>query len=319
MKKVLYGALTLVLVGLLGAIITINTSGAEAFTFSSVDVNEIQEIEAKNITKVKVDSDQVDVNILPTNGEKIEVEFSGKVGKKSKKLYKLDIEEDGDTVEIRMEKKNKFQFMMFNFTRVSLNIEVPQKLYDSLQINTASGDINVDEIEAKEVAIESQSGDMEVVNVVSEGSLLLKTSSGDVIANDNQGKVVEIKTSSGDIEERDSEAKEISLYSSSGDIETNYQITSTLNINTASGDIEVDTEEITGDLLLESSSGDVDVRIGKSPASLAVDFKSGSGDGKVNLDDLKFTEKTEKRIIGEIGSGKYKLHARTSSGDFTVN
>lgn len=316
----MYGALLLVMVGVLGLIISINTSGVEAFTFSSVDVNEKQEVSAEGVKNIVIDSPSIDVNVTPGNSDDIQVEFSGKVGKKSKSLYNLDIDENGDTVEITMEKENKFQFMMFNFTKVSLNVEVPEKVYEKLQINAASGDIVVDEVIANELTIETHSGDIDVKNGESIGELIVKASSGDVMVNDVvvEGKL-EIKTSSGDIIANDNLAKEIELLASSGDISTTNLNSKVVTINTSSGDIEVEADEVTGDLVLEASSGDIDVEFLRTPASLAVDFKGGSGDGVATIDGMEFSEKTEHRIIGEIGSGEYKLNARTSSGDFKVN
>ncbi|MEH7384358.1 DUF4097 family beta strand repeat-containing protein [Bacillus sp. JJ1521] len=318
MRKIMYGALILVLIGVLGVIITLNNSGVEAFTFSSVDVNEKQEVSAEGITTIIIDSPSVDVNVIPTKKDQVEVEFSGKVGKKSKALYKLDIDEDGDTVEISMEKKNKFQFMMFNFTRVSLNIKVPEKMYDSIQINASSGDIVVEEMNSKEMVIITESGDIEIMKSVIKGSLNLEASSGDVKVKDTVGNVIDIETSSGDITAIKNEAKEIEFLTSSGDIESNNQSSEKMNINTSSGDITIDAEEITGNISMEASSGDIDVSFVQIPEALAVDYKSSSGDGIANIEGIKFSEKSDHRILGEIGVGGYQITARTSSGDFEI-
>ncbi|RFB12063.1 hypothetical protein DZB84_19920 [Bacillus sp. HNG] len=317
MRKIMYGALIFVLIGVLGVIITLNNSGVEAFTFSSVDVNEKQEVSSKGVSNIIIDS-AVDVNVIPAKKDQIEVEFSGKVGKKSKALYKLNIDEVGDSVEITMEKKNKFQFMMFNFTRVSLNVEVPEKMYDLIQMNASSGDIAVEEIDAKEMTIETQSGDIEIMNSMIKGSLNLEASSGDVRVKDTTGNVIDIQTSSGDITATNNKAKEIELLTSSGDIESNNQTSKKMNINTSSGDIIIDAEEITGDISMEASSGDIDVSLVQIPDALEVDFKSSSGDGNATMEGMKFSEKSEHRILGEIGVGGYQITARTSSGDFKI-
>jgi lia operon protein LiaG len=56
----------------------------------------------------------------------------------------------------------------------------------------------------------------------------------------------------------------------------------------------------------------------EKPDSLSVDFKGGSGEGTVDLDGLSYEEKSEDEILGKIGSGKYMIKARTSSGDFEL-
>ncbi|WP_066307107.1 DUF4097 family beta strand repeat-containing protein [Bacillus sp. FJAT-29814] len=318
MRRIMYGALGLVAIGIIGVIMSINTSGAEAFTFSSVDVHQNKDISAKGISNIVIDSPTVDVNVQPTSGDKIEADFSGQVGKKSKNLYKLDIDKDGETVKITMEKKDKFQFMMFNFTKVTLKVKVPQQDYNSIEINAASGDIALNELKAKEVAVETQSGDIEVSDVATEDTLELKASSGDIAANGNRTNRLDIESSSGDIRMKDNEAKETDVYTSSGKIVSDDLVSEDIKMNTSSGDIVVTAEEMTGHVSLESSSGDLDVSFAKPAASMKVDYKSSSGDGTAELDKMNFTEKSENRIVGQIGDGKYKLTARTSSGDFSV-
>jgi lia operon protein LiaG len=318
MRKIMYGALGLVLIGVIGVIMSINTSGVEAFTFSSVDVKDTKDVSAKGVKNIVIDSSSVDVNIQPGSGDKIEADFSGQVGKKSKDLYKLDIDKDGDTVKITMDKKDKFQFMMFNFTKVSLNVTVPQQVYEDIEINGASADISIEEVEAKELAIETESGDIEASDVVVKGALVLKASSGDITANGNSSKTLDIETSSGDMKLKDNQAKVTNFSSSSGDIVSDDLISDNIKMNSSSGDIVVSAEEMTGNVSLESSSGDIDVSFAKAAPSIKVDYKSSSGDGKANLDDMNYSDQSENRIVGQRGDGKFKLTARTSSGDFTI-
>lgn len=318
MRKIMYGALALVIIGVIGVVMAINTSGAEAFTFSSVDVHQTKDVSGKGISNILIDSPTVDVKVQTTNGDKIEADFSGKVGKKSKNLYKLDIDKDGDTVNITMKKKDKLEFMMFNFTKVKLNVKVPQQVYNSIEINAASGDIALDDVEAKEIAIKTQSGDIEVNDVVAEDTLVLKASSGEIAANGNRTNRLDIESSSDDIRIKDNEAKETDIYSSSGKIISDDLVSEEVKMNTSSGDIVVTAEEMTGNVSLESSSGDIDVSFAKPAASMKVDYKSSSGDATANLDKMKYSEKSEHRIVGQSGDGKFKLTARTSSGDFTI-
>ncbi|WP_338450089.1 DUF4097 family beta strand repeat-containing protein [Niallia oryzisoli] len=318
MRKIIYGALGLVLIGVIVLIMELNTSDIEAFTFSSVDVHETRDVSAEGIRNILIDSPAVDVNVQPTSDDKIEAVFSGKVGKKSKDLYKLDFDKDGDTVKISMEKENKFQFMMFNFTRVSLNIKVPEKVYHSIKLNAASGDMAVDEVEAKKLTIETKSGDIEVSDVRTEDTLSLTTSSGDIAANNNHSKRMEMETSSGDITTKDNVAKGSDLLASSGDIISDNQALEDSKIHTSSGDISVEMDELKGNIELKASSGDIDVNFTKAPTSLTLDYKSSSGEGTAHIDDMKYSEKSEHRMIGEIGDGHVKLTARTSSGDFQL-
>ncbi|WP_462409900.1 DUF4097 family beta strand repeat-containing protein [Neobacillus sp. Marseille-QA0830] len=318
MRKLMYGALALVIIGVVGVIMSINTSGAEAFTFSSVGVHQSKEASAEGIRNVRIESPTVDVKLVSTNGDKIEAEFSGKAGKKSKNLYKLDMAKDGNTLKITMDKEDKFQFMMFNFTKVELNVKVPEKVYDSIEIKAASGDINLEEIQGKVITIETQSGDIKATDAVAEDHFVLHASSGDIVASENRSNQMEFVTSSGDITINNNEAKGTDLVTSSGDIVSGNTVSEDIKMNTSSGDIVAKMKEMKGNVELEASSGDIDVSFTKSPTSLKVDYKTSSGDGIAHLDEMNYSEKSEHRIVGKIGDGKVTLTARTSSGDFTI-
>ncbi|MCH1627536.1 DUF4097 family beta strand repeat-containing protein [Ferdinandcohnia quinoae] len=317
MKKIMYGAFIIILIGVLGLIITINTSGKKLFSFNTVEVHEKKEFDAEDIKNILIKSSSVDVNVIPTDGDKVIAELKGKASKNNKDTYKLEIDEDHDTLEINVDRKEKFEISIFNFTSVDLNVEVPQKVYDSLEINTSSGDINTEDLEAKNLSIEANSGNIEALGGKIETTLMIETSSGDITANDFTANAIEVSANSGNIEVNDNQAEKITLETSSGDIECFDQTANELKTEAASGNIEIDGKEVTGNINAESSSGDIELEF-TTVSSIEVDYKSSSGDGKVKIEGMEFKENSEHRIIGEIGNAEHNITIRTSSGNFKL-
>lgn len=81
MRKIVFGATGFVIVGVIGLYIWINTTDVEAFSFQSVDVKETKDVSTQGVKNILIDSSSIDVNVQPTSGDKIEIEFSEKWGK----------------------------------------------------------------------------------------------------------------------------------------------------------------------------------------------------------------------------------------------
>ncbi|RSK25961.1 hypothetical protein EJF36_03085 [Bacillus sp. HMF5848] len=69
-------------------------------------------------------------------------------------------------------------------------------------------------------------------------------------------------------------------------------------------------------IIFDATSGDVIVDMGSQ--SYALDFKGMSGDGVVDVSGFMFSEKSDERIVGQIGKGDTMVFVRTKSGDLTV-
>ncbi|UAK17007.1 DUF4097 family beta strand repeat-containing protein [Sporolactobacillus terrae] len=47
-----------------------------------------------------------------------------------------------------------------------------------------------------------------------------------------------------------------------------------------------------------------------------MDYRGSSGDGSVRIKDMLYEEKSDHRIVGKKGDGRYTVRVQTSSGDF---
>jgi lia operon protein LiaG len=277
MKKVVYLMLLLFIVGVVGTLVSVSASGG--FSLDTYNVHDKTVVNNVDISRVEIDLSSSDVTVNSSDSDEITVELNGKISKKLKKKLKLDVQEKGQTLKIGLTGEDQIIFNI-GVLIVDTNVEVfiPQKIYDSIKIDTSSGDILIQDLKAKETIFE--------------------TSSGDIIASNLYTEVNRFHSSSGEME----------LSNVTGDIEA----------ESSSGDMIIDYLNANGNLDAKTSSGDVNVTYQDVPNSLAIDFQGSSGEGDVSLDGVNFEEKTENAIKGMIGSGHFKLKVVTSSGDFTL-
>lgn len=89
-------------------------------------------------------------------------------------------------------------------------------------------------------------------------SLLLQTASGDIaVHSDFTFAEAELRTASGDVTFTGTVGEQLSVQSTSGEIEVRNTTGSTVQIATTSGDIELAAVQISGEAVLETISGDI--------------------------------------------------------------
>ncbi len=170
-----------------------------ALNLKTVEIKETQQVRSKNIESLQLSSTAVDVRVVPTSGETISVELSGKVSEKMKNAFKLHVEDNGEELVIELERKNNvFQLFAIN-RRTLLEVKVPIGQLQEADIKTVSGDIEVEELIVDQLAIHSTSGDIETENNEVKSDFELEVVSGDIVSqNDRWGELL-TKAISGDI------------------------------------------------------------------------------------------------------------------------
>ena len=276
MKKLVVGLLVLLLIGVIGSVISINAAGG--FSFNTVELHEKQIIDNQEIRNLDIHFSSADVQVLPTNEDNIIIEVNGEVTERQKDEFQLDIEENGENLEVKFKRSNHFFQIGFSIVDTTIKVYLPEKIYDSVQVRTSSGDIDTRGVNARQIDLLVSSGRITAEDQKAEHSLL-KTSSGKIVATNVIGN---------------------------------------MTARTSSGDITIRNDEATGNITANASSGDVTVEYGESPTSLLINYKSSSGKGNVELDGVNYDEKSKSKIIGTIGSEEYELNVDISSGNFTL-
>ncbi len=177
-----------------------------------------------------------------------------------------------------------------------IEIEVPRTIESQLTVNTASGDVQLNDITGA-IDLTTASGDANLVQLI--GEIRYNTGSGDL----------QVQRSAGQIVGR----------SASGDARIEQSAFNALRFHSASGDLHMDAA-LTGDgpYVIETVSGDCQLAImGLNPASgapraLSVTFKTVSGHAR--LDDEFRRQRAGQWVTGAAESGP-AITVTTVSGD----
>ncbi|UHA60698.1 DUF4097 domain-containing protein [Metabacillus litoralis] len=296
MRKAVMFAFFLIVVGIAGSVVTAATT--DVFSLEMKDILQEEEVKGTEIQQIEVGTSSTNIKMVPSKGDSIKVKLTGKVSEKLKDKYKLVVTEEGDTVNIDVENQDLYFYVGFSFIELNLEIEVPEKEYQSLVVESSSGDIDISQLKVEEFRTEASSGDITIDQISVSTNNKMEASSGTIHVKNSSASVFDLGASSGDI----------ILQNVDGHVEA----------ETSSGSIELNNKQVTGNINALASSGDVIVQFDESPKSLAVDFTGSSGEGVIELEGFSYEDKSENIINGKIGSGEYELKVRTSSGDFQL-
>ncbi|GAB3062066.1 DUF4097 family beta strand repeat-containing protein [Virgibacillus ainsalahensis] len=188
-KSIAVIALILLLVGITGAVFTFKSAEPEV-------LEEEIEVSDEEFTHVDIIVDNSEVKVLPTNEQTATVEFLGNQANESK--YNLRAKVEGDTLFISMKEK-RFKWLNVDFTlpNSSLTVYLPEKLYESVRIETDNGRVQAGELQTKDVNVNSNNGQIELENV-NGSTITTKTDNGRIMLEDVEGKL-SARTGNGEI------------------------------------------------------------------------------------------------------------------------
>ena len=205
-------------------------------------------------------------------------------------------------------------FFNLGLDKADVELTIPRRLWESIQISTTSGDVGLDSgLEVDRLSIKTASGDTQVSELRFR-ELFFKSASGDLDADGLDGQFVHAESASGDID-LTGRFDTIEATTASGEIEVADQVRC-IRCSSASGDIEVRTALMPDQLELSSKSGDCEAAIPEGQG-FALRFSTVSGE----LD-------TGFPLVGPLGSrsgeamyldgGGRSYRMSTVSGDLTI-
>ncbi|RDW15007.1 DUF4097 family beta strand repeat-containing protein [Oceanobacillus chungangensis] len=189
-KKMSIVALVLLLVGVTGSLLTVNAK------IQSEPIEEERIIQDENFTNIDIKVDNAEVEIIPAGNQAAKVELTG--GDKKSRAYTFDVGVQENTLAVHLNEKN-LKFYNFDFldSALALKVYVPEKMYDSLRIVAANGNVKAEEIEVAAATVETINGTIDLndletatLNVSSgNGKILLQNIEGDILGNVINGKI----------------------------------------------------------------------------------------------------------------------------------
>ncbi|WP_421383844.1 DUF4097 family beta strand repeat-containing protein [Bacillus salacetis] len=273
-------------------------------------------VQGNEIKVLNIDTSSTEVILSSSTNEDIKIELKGEISSKLKENVQVEVTQDGHSlnVKIRVERNSSFSFGM-EIIKLTLNVEVPEKIYEEISVETSSGGIDGKDLEGKKVKFKASSGEVDVSRIKAHTEFKSKASSGGIQLNGIEAPAIFAKANSGTLILQNLTSEEIQAKASSGRIIAK-KWTGNFTAETNSGGIDLHAPELTGNIDAEASSGDVMLFFDKKPESFTIDYSGSSGEANVELKGIEFEEKSDHRVSGKMGDGKYKIRVKTSSGGF---
>lgn len=231
------------------------------------------ELEFKNL---KINLETTDVKFVKSEDDKCTISYVEEKG------YTHTFDVKNDTLEVYETCNLKWYERLFTweFKDKTLKIALPNNVYEDISLTLATGDIDINGFDFKNVLIKGSTGDVYLtsVSVIENISLTLSTgktefsnvTANSCVINDSTGDVklnntkivdsLKIKSSTGDITFSRSDAKTIEVKTSTGDITGSILTPKTFHTKTSTGCVEV--PKTTGDdCTLTTSTGDIYITI----------------------------------------------------------
>ncbi|RDW15630.1 DUF4097 family beta strand repeat-containing protein [Oceanobacillus chungangensis] len=137
-------------------------------------------------TKVDIETENVEIEILSSNSSAAEIELKGNKNNK----YKLETKVEGDTLQIEVKDRlfRWFSFGFFNSSSVSLKVFLPERAYDTIEVVTDNGKIRANEMEADVINMEADNGKI-IVDHIKSTSFNFEVDNGEVSLRDIEGEI----------------------------------------------------------------------------------------------------------------------------------
>ncbi|WP_152397821.1 DUF4097 family beta strand repeat-containing protein [Paenibacillus cellulositrophicus] len=156
-RKGIYVALVLLVAGIAGFIYTLRLTGInELYT-----VKHEQTAPNEPIRTVQIHSPQTDVYVLPSEQNTVTADV--RVSKKSREqLYRIDITGSGGKLQIDVIRKDPYRDNIgMLFYRERVEVRLPHKLYDKVEVTSKRADVKLEGISSKSMVVHT-SGDIRV-------------------------------------------------------------------------------------------------------------------------------------------------------------
>lgn len=286
--------------------------------------------QAEQVNGIAINATQTNVDIIRGESDEIRVELlSNGTGKGNATLKS---EQTGDQLTVTVQRRATG---IFNRSNARLQVVLPARQFERLQVKTTSGEMRVEGASAASLDLSSISGDIEAEELTGE-ELAVKTTSGEIsvdtwtgnatitsVSGDQQligfreGHLTS-STTSGEVEVMELvDGQDVRITTVSGDIDVQGELVSGA-INTTSGEVTVNADQLGKELTLQSISGSLKVELPQE-TPFTLESRTVSGDVDIHSSDFTYTLKSKTQVTGSNGDGGPKLSIKTTSGDQEIS
>ena len=240
-------------------IVGLGTGIGSAFRFESRSFDMVSQhfVPAEQMDSINIDWTAGAVSIHAFGGDEIQItEFSRQ---RVREDEQLSFDVNRGTLEIRFTER---RILRNNLPSKQLEVLIPYALsesFESFHVNTVSGRVYVENINADDFLVNTVSGRIELVNI-SASMLNTATTSGRIELNTVQATDAHLRTVSGRITADNTEIQNINSNTTSGRHELNGSFEN-VSVRSASGRIEVRSEIVPENLTAQTASGRIEIAV----------------------------------------------------------
>ena len=186
--------------------------------------------------------------------------------------------EDG-TLKIEMiDNRRWMDYVGICWKNMDMTVYLPQKQYESVQITTDTGDIQIPEaVSANEMVLRASTGQI-LCSGITADSLDCGTSTGGIRVLDSASAVMKLEASTGTVELENVTGTEIYLRTSTGKTEIEHLICKTLTCKSSTGDVDLEWVKAEEYLQVSTSTGNVEI---ENSETATVNIETSTGDVQV--------------------------------------
>ena len=260
-----------------------------------------------------IDGICANITLQRSANHKINIDYVNNGNDRQRQMYEFYSYKEGNTVYAGIRRVGKAVFL-FNLKQntININAEIPENM-SSISIKTASGDIEIADVDSDRITASTASGDI-IANRISATDCKIKAFSGDINLEDINSIRLNADTTGGDVKAKNIDAKFVTLKSTSGDVKAGNLNADIIDSSSLSGDLDIAAVKVK-ECKIRSTSGDVYL---KECLMSNADVSSISGD--IKLPDITGDGLCACSASGDIevrGSLK-RCHASSKSGSVEV-
>jgi hypothetical protein len=287
-KLILLAGFICLIVGAVGAAMILKTTNMET-GLATVDLE--KKVSAAQIKNLTVDTDIAGVVFLPSQNDEIRVHLTGLVSEDRVNNTTIDASLSGkETWKVQVKTRSSFNFgfhiadiksifLVQKEKRLRVEVELPQKAFNEINVTTNTGAIDLGDIQAERMTAHADTGYISIGRFQGK-DINLGTDTGRITMSEGEGNV-RLKSDTGRIE---------ATLRSAGD---------TVNIQT--------------------NTGSVGLRFINLPSSANFDIRNDTGHIDFTLPNAKYKHNDNHAVVASIGNdGGSSVRIQTDTGSIEV-
>ena len=203
-----------------------------------------------------------------------------------------------------------------------VTIRVPEKLLDSVFVETSMGTVDLSDLQAGSVTVQGDMGDVALDNVSASESMTVTQSMGRVTMENCQGGTLLLENDMGDTDVANGSFTEGQITASSGSVGVADSTFTALAVDNDMGDVTLVSTQVSGAASCTVNMGNIDLDAFASP-EITLTADSGNVEGTLTgrQEDYQITVDTDlgdPTLKDQLGGGPNLLQVTTNMGNIDI-